>query len=420
MSLARQYQKVSPVKKSTSPAKASSPKPTTLDIDLIRLDGGTQPRESIDGTVVGDYADAIREGAKFPPVTVFYDGQSHWLADGFHRHGAHKLAGKKKIAVELHRGTVRDAILYSVGVNDAHGLRRTNDDKRRAVLTLLNDAEWSKWSDREIARQCRVHHETVGKLRPVTGETASERTYKTKHGTVAKMDTSAIGKGNGLQENPLGGANAAAPNGRTMDDWMQADDMENGPLVFGYDLGEDALGPEMESEQTTDAPASQSKADRVAKQAENDALREQHVAALPYVIKQREQAKADAIAARKAAPVDARDQIAELERLNAELNDKVEEQAEAIKALESEVTALRAENKLYAEMKVQFAQGGFDKVVADKNEEIRVLLTRVAAESRDKAAWAKKAKYWQAEAKKLGWTNGDFTVDIETGEIANV
>ena len=36
----------------------------------------------------------------------------------------------------------------------------TNADKRRAVETLLNDAEWATWSDREIARQCGVHHTT--------------------------------------------------------------------------------------------------------------------------------------------------------------------------------------------------------------------------------------------------------------------
>ena len=39
------------------------------------------------------------------------------------------------------------------------------EDKRRAVMTLLNDPEWSAWSDREIARQCRVSDKTVGHLR---------------------------------------------------------------------------------------------------------------------------------------------------------------------------------------------------------------------------------------------------------------
>jgi hypothetical protein len=52
-----------------------------------------------------------------------------------------------------------------VGANATHGLRRTNADKRRAALTLLQDEEWQRWSNREIARQCGVTHTFVAKLR---------------------------------------------------------------------------------------------------------------------------------------------------------------------------------------------------------------------------------------------------------------
>ena len=40
------------------------------------------------------------------------------------------------------------------------------EDKRRAVNRLLSDPEWSHWSDREIARHCRVGADLVGRLRP--------------------------------------------------------------------------------------------------------------------------------------------------------------------------------------------------------------------------------------------------------------
>jgi hypothetical protein len=33
-----------------------------------------------------------------------------------------------------------------------HGVRRTNEDKRRAVMKLLQDAKWSTGSNREIAK----------------------------------------------------------------------------------------------------------------------------------------------------------------------------------------------------------------------------------------------------------------------------
>ena len=36
---------------------------------------------------------------------------------------------------------------------------------RRAVMAMLNDPEWSKWNNCEIARRCGVSDKTVGSLR---------------------------------------------------------------------------------------------------------------------------------------------------------------------------------------------------------------------------------------------------------------
>lgn len=97
--------------------------------------------------------------------------------------------------------TKRDAILYSVGVNSDHGLRRSNDDKRQAIMTLLKDEEWSQWSDSEIARQCAVDQTTVSKhrrsLREILSDNSRTRTYTTKHGTTAVMHTEAISQSGG-------------------------------------------------------------------------------------------------------------------------------------------------------------------------------------------------------------------------------
>lgn len=165
-----------------------------LPISAIRMDGGTQSRALLQDDVIAEYAAAMSDGVTFPPIVVFYDGSTHWLADGFHRVRAAIQSGASEVPADVRQGTQRDAILYSVGANEAHGLRRTNDDKRRAVLTLLNDAEWAKWSDREIARQCAVSDRFVNSQRALTANVRSERTYTTKHGTVATMNTSAIGR----------------------------------------------------------------------------------------------------------------------------------------------------------------------------------------------------------------------------------
>jgi site-specific DNA-methyltransferase (adenine-specific) len=172
----------------------------SLPINSVRIDGGTQPRAATDQSTINDYRDALQAGARFPPVVVFYDGTDYWLADGFHRHAAHVMRAMPEIDAEIRQGTRRDAVLYSVGANSSHGLRRTNEDKRRAVLTLLRDEEWVKWSDNQIAKRAHVSPTTVGSLRRSLSKTHSEaeppsaRTYITKHGTTATMSVANIGR----------------------------------------------------------------------------------------------------------------------------------------------------------------------------------------------------------------------------------
>jgi hypothetical protein len=178
----------------------SSQTEVQIPIKSIRRDGETQSRVAIDRTAVKEYASEMKEGFKFPAVVLFFDGTDYWLADGFHRVEAALSIGLDRIAASISEGTRRDAMLYSVGANAVHGLRRTSADKQRAVMTLLQDREWSEWSDRSIARRCGVHHQMVGKLRSSLDESSSERTYTTKHGTIAKMKTAKASKATRAEE----------------------------------------------------------------------------------------------------------------------------------------------------------------------------------------------------------------------------
>lgn len=137
----------------------------SINIRAIRIDGGTQSREKLDQAVVDEYAELMKEGTEFPPISVVHDGNEYYLSDGFHRLLAAQRAGKASINCDVITGTLRDAILYSLSANSSHGLRRTVEDRRKAVMTMLEDFEWSEWSDREIARQCHVSHPFVAKLR---------------------------------------------------------------------------------------------------------------------------------------------------------------------------------------------------------------------------------------------------------------
>lgn len=175
--------------------------PDLIPIASIRRDGGTQPRSILNLNWVEEYGQDMIAGAVFPPVVVFYDGSNHWLADGFHRVEAASALDLIEIAADVRQGTQRDAVLYSVGANGNHGQRRTNDDKRRAVQTLLDDPEWSRWSDHEIARRCAVDHKVVSRLRPPPDDTGAKpqsdiRTFThPKTGKPTMMRTGEINRG---------------------------------------------------------------------------------------------------------------------------------------------------------------------------------------------------------------------------------
>jgi hypothetical protein len=174
-------------------------KANMLDVDNIRIDGGTQARSELNESVVAQYADAISAGEKLPPVVTFFDGTDHWLADGFHRLFAHKKLEIIEIDAEIHRGTRRDAVLYSVGANRKHGLPPSNADKRKAVELLLNDAEWSKWSQQKIASTCGVSagfvSKLVGELASIHGEEIKPKVRTVERaGKTYEQNTAKIGK----------------------------------------------------------------------------------------------------------------------------------------------------------------------------------------------------------------------------------
>ncbi|RVD26600.1 MULTISPECIES: hypothetical protein [unclassified Mesorhizobium] len=321
-----------------------------IELASIRTDGGTQSRAVIDKSVAFEYSEDIADGVSFPPVVIFNDGEANWLADGFHRYEAHVMAGKKKIAAEIKQGTRRDAILFSVGANATHGLKRTRADKRRAVETLLNDPDWSSWSDWEIARKCYVSNHLVKDVREDLGRNSpSERTYRDRHGNVSSMDTSRIGKAN-------------------------AGDTKSG-----------AAGSEKQ-----------------AQQAENDRQRDETRAGLPDAVKQHAAARDEAVAQVRAsgssAAADAGERVGELE--------------EHVRIVEAENADLKAENAKFGDMWVQYQKGGFDAVIAGKDEEIRSLNARLIQESEDKAGWMKRAKSWQKRATDLGWSS-DVVIPID-------
>lgn len=153
-----------------------------LNLGALVLDPKLQSRVETNEQTIEEYAEAIKLGDEFPPLLSYFDGTHYWLVDGYHRYHAHKKAGKAGVSCEIVNGTFTDAVLRATSVNSKHGMRRTYADKRKAVMTLLDDFEWSQWSNAEIARHCGVSPTFVANLRD--SGTPDEVKYKTATGKV--------------------------------------------------------------------------------------------------------------------------------------------------------------------------------------------------------------------------------------------
>ena len=107
---------------------------------------GIQTRVSLDEETIANYRDLILEGTAFPPVTVYRlsDGTEPnqlLLVDGFHRVSAALEAGKNEIDADIIGGTYREALLAALKANSAHGLHRSNADKKNSMELAF--ANWN-------------------------------------------------------------------------------------------------------------------------------------------------------------------------------------------------------------------------------------------------------------------------------------
>lgn len=132
---------------------------------------GIQTRDGLAKAVVKDYAEALKAGTKFPPVTVVQDNVTGqlYLVDGYHRKDAAILAGLAMIEAEVTEGSFTDAVRLAIKANAAHGLRRTKADKKNAIRLALVHAQelfGANPSNDMLADACAVTKRWVKKIRP--------------------------------------------------------------------------------------------------------------------------------------------------------------------------------------------------------------------------------------------------------------
>jgi hypothetical protein len=142
--------------------------PTIIVVNLkdITVDDRLQMRVSTDLDTIEEYADNLKS---LPPVKLIREGEVQWLWDGHLRYAAHKKAKVHEIKAEVTEGTFIDALAAAAGANFSHGLRRSDEDKRRAVASLFKEKTWAGRSDRVIAETCKVSHPFVSKIRKELG-----------------------------------------------------------------------------------------------------------------------------------------------------------------------------------------------------------------------------------------------------------
>ena len=157
-----------------------------VPLDDLVLDPNLNLRDRLDDFTVERYADSWD---RLPPITVFEVDGRLLLADGFHRHAAAVMLGKRTISAEIRQGSFTDALDFVASVNLFHGLPLTRAERRRAVevkLKLHHD-----WSDRRMAEELAVSRELVAKIRRQLIESRSIPNLPGRVGADGKLYTSA-------------------------------------------------------------------------------------------------------------------------------------------------------------------------------------------------------------------------------------
>ena len=128
-----------------------------LNIDRLVIDPSFQVRRQTDHQKVREYARAMENGVRFPPLTVAKVEGGLFLVDGFHRYEAYRSLGVQRVDADVRQMTLKEALRTSAVCNLSHGLPLTKTEKRRAFKQFINGGGHLKGkrfkSYREIAQE---------------------------------------------------------------------------------------------------------------------------------------------------------------------------------------------------------------------------------------------------------------------------
>jgi hypothetical protein len=145
-----------------------------LKIDRLTADERLQHREDAKNfpgcanpELAAEYAEAIKAGAKFPPVKIVHDkgAKTYWLYDGFHTVAATEKAGKPQVEADIVEGTFEDALRLSWLSNTTHGTRRKWGDLKNVLTSYYSSGNKKNTAAREVAKATGISEAWIKRVR---------------------------------------------------------------------------------------------------------------------------------------------------------------------------------------------------------------------------------------------------------------
>jgi len=144
--------------------KGRTMKSETIPLRIIKTNCGTQQRTICSETKQA-YAEAMKAGAKFPPLEIVQGNDGDILWDGFHRYYAMQSLGIEIVEVNVTAGTRRKAIELSLRANSTHGLPRDKHAKINSIRVVETDPEWRTKTDAQKSRMVGMSEHTYRRYR---------------------------------------------------------------------------------------------------------------------------------------------------------------------------------------------------------------------------------------------------------------
>jgi len=146
--------------------------------ELVLLKQYTYRAEKTDPAVVAEYAGLMERGVAFPPLTVAVIGKAKdkVLVGGAHRLAAAVKAKLTELKVtEVVCKAAIDAEVLAFTDNITHGLSLTAEEKRKAILELLQKPGFSKLSHAQAAKRLGVSDMSIKRYRDAIGQVSPKK-----------------------------------------------------------------------------------------------------------------------------------------------------------------------------------------------------------------------------------------------------